>query len=74
MLDYIYFFSFVFNKVLIFLYIFVVHLVAVKNQDILNDDASHFKLARSVLKIVSFEFSNLQCINFHFDEFKKMLG
>ena len=29
----------------------------------LNDDASHFKLARSVLKIVSFEFANLQYFN-----------
>ena len=38
----------------------IVHLVAVKNQDVLNDDAPHFKLARSVLKIASFEFANLQ--------------
>ena len=38
-------------------------LVAVKNQDILNDDASHFKLARSVFKIASFEFANLQYFN-----------
>ena len=30
-----------------------------KNQDILNDDESHFKLARLVLKIASFEFANL---------------
>ena len=33
---------------------------SVKNQDILNDDALHFKLARSVLKIASFEFANLK--------------
>ena len=31
---------------------------SVKNQDILNDDALHFKLPRSVLKIASFEFAN----------------
>ena len=31
----------------------------VKNQGILNDDALHFKLATSVLKITSFEFANL---------------
>ena len=29
----------------------------------LNDNASHFKLARSVLKIVSFEFATLQYFN-----------
>ena len=29
-----------------------------KNQDILNDDESHFKLARLVLKIALFEFAN----------------
>jgi len=35
---------------------------SVKNQDMLNDDARHFtcKLARSVLKITSFEFANLK--------------
>ena len=43
----------------------IVHLVAVKNQDILNDDESHFKLTRFVLQIASFEFANL-----HFHEFK----
>ena len=36
---------------------------SVKNQDILNDDALHFKLARSVLKITSFEFANLEYFN-----------
>ena len=36
---------------------------SVKNQDILNDDALHFKLARSVLKIASFEFANLKYFN-----------
>ena len=42
--DYIYFFIFCFPlKIfkLIFFYIFVFHLVAVKNEDILNDDTSH---------------------------------
>ena len=38
-------------------------LFSVKNQDILNDDALHFKLARSVLKIASFEFTNLKYFN-----------
>ena len=33
---------------------------SVKNQDTLNDDALHFKLARSVFKIASFEFANLK--------------
>ena len=32
----------------------------VRNQDILNDDAFNFKLARSFLKIASFEFANLK--------------
>ena len=36
-----------FDSIYFFLYFF--YLVAVKNQDILNDDASHFKLARSLL-------------------------
>ena len=36
---------------------------SVKNQDILNDDALHFKLVRSVLKIASFEFANLKYYN-----------
>ena len=44
-------------------YIFVFRLVAVKNEDILNDDSLHFKLARSVLKIPTFEFANLQFFN-----------
>ena len=35
--------------------------LSVKNQDILNDLSSHFTLARSVLKIASFEFATLQC-------------
>ena len=33
-----------------------------KNQDILNDDALHFKLARSVLKIASFKFANFNIL------------
>ena len=37
--------------------------LSVKNQDILNDDALHFKLARSVFKIASFEFANLKYFN-----------
>ena len=38
---------------------------SVKNRrDILNDDALHFKLARCVLKIASFEFVNSTSINF----------
>ena len=41
---------------------------SVKNQDILNDDALHFKLARSVLKIASFELASLDFVNL------KMLG
>ena len=61
----------VFNKICILFYIFVFHLVAVKNEDILyNDDASNFKLARSVLKIASFEFANLQCFNSTFMNLK----
>ena len=36
---------------------------SVKNQDILNDDALHFKLARSVLKIASFELASLDFVN-----------
>jgi len=32
---------------------------SVKNQDILNDVSSHFKLERSVLRITSFEFANI---------------
>ena len=39
------------------------NLVAMKDQDILNDDASHCKLARSDPKIASFEFANLQYFN-----------
>ena len=45
-------------------------LFSVKNQDILNDDALHFKLARSVLKIASFEFANLKYFNFTFMNLK----
>ena len=37
--------------------------------DILND-ASHFKLARSVLKIASYEFANLQYLNSTFKNLK----
>ena len=48
----------------------IVHLVAVKNQDILNDDALHFKPAWSVLKIASFEFASLQYFNSTFINLK----
>ena len=48
----------------------IVHLVALKNQDILNDDALHFKLAWSVLKIASFEFASLQYFNSTFMNLK----
>ena len=51
----------------------IVHLVAVKNQDILNDDESHFKLtklARFVLKIPSFEFATLLYFNSTFMNLK----
>ena len=48
----------------------IVHLVAVKNQDILNDDALHFKLEWSVLKIASFEFASLQYFNSTFMNLK----
>ena len=44
-----------------------------KNQDILNDDESHSKLAklaRFVLKIASFEFTNLLYFNSTFMNFK----
>ena len=47
----------------------VFHLVAVRNQDIINDDASHFKLTRSVLRIASLN-SHTFSILFHFHEFK----
>ena len=43
---------------------------SVKNQDILNDDALYFKLARSVLKIVSFELANLKYFNSTFMNLK----
>ena len=36
---------------------------SVNNQDILNDDALHFKLTGSVLKITSFEFTDSTFIN-----------
>jgi len=36
----------------------------------LNDDALHFKLARSVLKIASFEFANLKYFNSTFMNLK----
>ena len=62
---------FVLHKVFITFFIFFdFHLVVVKNQDILNDDTSHFKLARSVLKIASFEFANLQYFNSTFMNLK----
>ena len=41
-----------------------------KNQHILNDDASHFKLVRSVLKIASFKFVNPQYFNSFFMNLK----
>ena len=51
---------------------------AVKNHDIFRDGASHFKLARSVLKIAPSEFAKLQYFKAHsrstFINFKKMLG
>jgi len=75
--DYIYFFIFVLNSLLedswdcggrhsqaTF---------SVKNQDILNEDALHFKFAGSVLKIASFEFANLTYFNSTFMNLK-MLG
>ena len=43
---------------------------SVKNQDILNDDALHFKLATSVLKIASFEFATLKYFNSTFMNLK----
>jgi len=43
---------------------------SVKFQDISNDDALHFKLARSVLKIASFEFTNLNYFNSTFMNLK----
>jgi len=43
---------------------------SVKNQDILNDDALHFKLARSVLKIASFEFADFKYFNSPFMNLK----
>ena len=68
--DYIYFFKFCLYNVYHFFNIFVFYLVAVKNQDIFNDDASHFKLARCVLKIASFEFADLQYFNSTFMNLK----
>ena len=44
--------------------------LSMKNQDILNDDALHFKLARSVLRIASFEFANLKYFNSTFMNLK----
>ena len=41
-----------------------------KNQDILNDVKSHFKLARFVLKIASFELANLLYFNSTFMNLK----
>ena len=43
---------------------------SVKNRDILNDDALHFKFARSVLKIASFEFANFKYFNSTFMNLK----
>ena len=73
--DYIYFFYILFlTNCLYIFYMFVFHLIAVKNQDILNDDASHFNLAGSVLKIASFEFANLQYFNSTFMNLKIVKG
>ena len=41
-----------------------------KNKDILNDDESHFKPARFVLKIASFEFANRLYFNSTFMNLK----
>ena len=38
---------------------------SVKNHNILNVDALYFKLARSVMKIGSFEFANLKYFQVH---------
>jgi len=43
---------------------------SVTNQDILNDDALHFKPAGSALKISSFEFANLKYFNSTFMNLK----
>ena len=43
---------------------------SVKNQDILNDDPLHFKLAGSALNIASFEFANRECFNSTFMDLK----
>lgn len=40
-------------------------MLAVKNHNILNGDALHFKLARSVMKIESFQFANLKHFQVH---------
>ena len=59
------------TRFLYFFNIFVFHLVAEKNENIINDDASHSKLARSVWKIASFEFEkNLQYFNATFMNLK----
>ena len=52
----------VFTSMIVFDKRNIVHLVAVKNQDILNDDESHFKLARFVLKIAYHLNSRTFCI------------
>ena len=44
--------------------------LSVKNQDILNDLSSHFTLARSALKIASFEFATLLYFNSTFMNLK----
>ena len=46
------------------------YIPALKNQDILNDDESHFKLAKFVLKIASFEFADLLYFNSTFMNLK----
>jgi len=42
-----------------------------KNGVIVNDDALHFKLSRSVWNIASFEFANLKYCNSNFMNLKK---
>ena len=51
-------------------YLFSQATFSVKNQDILNDDALHYKIARSVLNIASFEFANLTYFNSTFINLK----
>ena len=54
-------------------FVFFFHLVAVKNKDLLNDDASHFKLARSVLKVRNIWIRKPSVYLVHFHELKKIV-